>query len=137
MLTVTAVSTVVVASSKASHDLPAEAEAEAYAGNIEYVLGKPGLGYSLTSHALSLAHDLGVAPAVRVEIEDIYASRREGSGYQSDQNLAILKDAAEESRRRHLPERGCGSDQPAGTDVGTTSATGRSGIAVPASSRRV
>jgi serine/threonine-protein kinase len=95
----------VVASSKAGHDVPAEAEAEAYAGNIEYVLGKPDLGYSLTSHALSLAHDRGVAPAVRVEIEDIYASRREGSGYQSDQNLAILKDAADESRRRHLPER--------------------------------
>jgi tetratricopeptide (TPR) repeat protein len=46
-----------------------------------------------------------VAPSVRVEIEDIYASRREGAGYQSDQNLAILQAAADESVRAHLPER--------------------------------
>jgi serine/threonine-protein kinase len=95
----------VVETSKKSHDIPAEAEAEAYAGDIEYVLGKPDLGYALTSHALSLAHAKGVAPSVRVEIEDIYASRREGAGYQSDQNLAILQEAADESVRRHLPER--------------------------------
>jgi serine/threonine-protein kinase len=95
----------VVKTSKESHDVPAEAEAEAYAGDIEYVLGKPDLGYALTSHALSLANAKGVAPSVRVEIEDIYASRREGAGYQSDQNLAILQAAADESVRAHLPER--------------------------------
>ncbi len=95
----------VVTSAKAAGDLPAEAEAEAYAGDIEYTIGTAEAGYALTSHALSLANKPGVSPTIRVRVKIFFAQNREETSYRSEDNLTMMRSAIAEAQKEHLPAR--------------------------------
>jgi eukaryotic-like serine/threonine-protein kinase len=92
-----------IVSAKAAGDVGAEAEAEAFSGNIAYQQGPVPLGEQLTAHALELSRKAGVAPAVRVWSAIYYAWNRENLGDHSDENLRLLQFAAKESLDYHLP----------------------------------
>jgi eukaryotic-like serine/threonine-protein kinase len=95
----------VIASAKEADDLPSEAEAESFAGDIEYTIGNADTGYALTSHALSLANRPGVSPSARVRIKVFYATNREETSYRSEENLQMMRSAIAEAQTKHLPER--------------------------------
>ena len=93
----------VIASAKTAGDVGAEAEAEAFSGNIAYQQGPMDLGEKLTAHALELSKKPGVSPAVRAWSAIYYAWNRENNGFHSDENLRLLEFAVKESRDYHLP----------------------------------
>ncbi|MHB2009497.1 MAG: protein kinase domain-containing protein, partial [Acidobacteriaceae bacterium] len=93
------------ASAKASGDIGAEAESEAFSGNIAYQQGQMEQGQALTKGALELSEKPGVSPSVRAWSEIFYASNRENNGFRSEENLRLLESAVKESREHHLPER--------------------------------
>jgi serine/threonine-protein kinase len=95
----------VIASAKAANDVNAEAEAEAFSGNIAYLQGNDALGKQLTSHALSLSHKAGVSPTARVWSALYYAYNQENEGFRSDENLHLYQFAIQESREKHLSKR--------------------------------
>jgi tetratricopeptide (TPR) repeat protein len=64
-------------SAKAAGDVGAEAEAEAFSGDIAFQKGRMDEGKTLTAHALELSRKPGVAPSVRVWSEIYYAANRE------------------------------------------------------------
>jgi serine/threonine-protein kinase len=90
-------------SAKAAHDLQAEAESEAFAGNIAYLQGKMDDGASLTAHALELSRTPGMSPAIKVRAAMYYAVNRENNGFHSDENMKLLEYAAREARENQLP----------------------------------
>ena len=92
-----------IASAKTAGDTNAEAEAEAFSGNIAYLQGQMDLGKNLTAHALELSRRRGIAPAVRVWSETYYAWNRENSGYRDDENVRLLQAAVNEARANSLP----------------------------------
>jgi serine/threonine-protein kinase len=94
-----------VASAKAAQDFPAEAESEAFAGNIAYLQGQMGVGESLTADSLQLSRKTGIPPAVRAWSAIFYAWNRDNNGYRSDENLRLLKFAVKECRDNNLSER--------------------------------
>jgi len=94
-----------ISSAKAANDIPAEAESEAFSGNIAYLQGQMQLGESLTAHALELSRKRGVPPAVRVWSAIFFAWNRENNGYRTDENVRLLELAAKESRDNNLPPR--------------------------------
>ncbi len=77
-----------IASAKAAGDAGAEAEAEAFSGNIAYLQGRMDAGRELTAHSLELSHKPGVSPAVRVWSAIYYAWNRDNNGFRTDENLA-------------------------------------------------
>jgi serine/threonine protein kinase len=81
----------------------AEAESDAFSGHIDFLQGKVDDGKSLTAAALALSRQEGVTPMVRVWAEDFYASDRENLGLETDENLSLLRAAADEARSKHLP----------------------------------
>jgi len=95
----------VIDMARAAGDVNAEAEAEAFAGNNAYNLGHMEQGNALTAHALELSRHAGVAASTRVWAEEYYASNRENSGFRSDDNVKLLQDAVNESKKQHLPVR--------------------------------
>jgi serine/threonine-protein kinase len=94
-----------IASAKAAGDIAAQAESEAYAGDIAYVQGQMDLGASLTEDALRLSRRPGVSPAVQVQSAIFYAWNRDNNGYRSDENLRLLQFAAKQSQDSNLPSR--------------------------------
>jgi serine/threonine-protein kinase len=102
-----AVLTQTIASAKAAKDIPKEAESEAFSGNIAYLQGQMDMGEKLTAHALELSRKPGVPPAVRVWSAIFYAWNRDNNGYQSDENLRLLKFAVKECRDDNLSSREC------------------------------
>jgi serine/threonine-protein kinase len=94
--------TATIASAKAAGDMNAEAESEAFAGNIAYLQGQMDLGQALTAHALELSRRRDVTPAVRVWSETYYAWNRDNNGFRSDENLRLLRSAAQEARDHNL-----------------------------------
>jgi serine/threonine protein kinase len=94
-----------MAAAKSAGDINAEAESEAFAGNIAYQLGQMSVGQNLTQHALELSRRSAVTPAVRVWSEIFFAANRENNGFRSDENVKLLQSAIQESRERHLPDR--------------------------------
>ncbi len=95
----------IITSAKASNDISAEAESEAFAGNIDYLQGKMDEGAALTAHALDLSRKPNVPPAVRVWSAMFYAWNRENNGYRSDENVRLLESAVKESRANQLSPR--------------------------------
>jgi serine/threonine-protein kinase len=89
-------------SAKAAGDIQAEAESEAFSGNISYLQGQMELGEKLTSHSLELSHQPGVSPAVRVWSAIYYAWNRENNGFRDDMNVRLLQFAVKESRDNNL-----------------------------------
>jgi tetratricopeptide (TPR) repeat protein len=94
-----------IASAKAANDIPAEAESEAFSGNIAYQQGQMQLGESLTAHALELSRRRGVPPAVRAWSAIYYAWNRDNLGFRNDENIRLLEFAAKESQDNNLPPR--------------------------------
>ncbi len=93
------------ASAKAAGDIGAEAESEAFSGDIAYLHGQMGVGQGLTADALRLSRERGVPPSVRAWSEIYYASNREKNGFLSDENLRLLESAVRECQDHHLSER--------------------------------
>ena len=94
--------TQIIASAKAARDVGAEVEAEAFSGDIAYVMGQTEQGQSLTQHALDLSNDADVSASARVWCKIYYASNRENNGFRSDENVRLLQTAVQESRDHHL-----------------------------------
>jgi eukaryotic-like serine/threonine-protein kinase len=94
-----------IASAKAANDIPAEAESEAFSGNIAYLQGQMNAGETLTAHALELSRKPGVLPAVRVWSAIFYAWNRDNNGYRSDENVRLLQRAVKECQDNNLSPR--------------------------------
>jgi serine/threonine-protein kinase len=94
-----------IASAKAAKDIPAEAESEAFSGNIAYLQGQMDAGDTLTAHALELSRKPGVSPAVRAWSAIFYAWNRDNNGYRSDENVRLLQFAVKECRDNNLSPR--------------------------------
>jgi len=94
-----------VASAKSAGDISAEAESEAFAGNIAYLKGQMELGESLTADSLTLSRKTGIPPSVRAWSAIFYAWNRDNNGYRSDENVRLLKFAVKECRENNLSER--------------------------------
>ena len=95
----------IMLSAKAAGDVGAEAEAEAFSGDIAYQKGRTDEGKTLTAHALELSRKPGVAPTVQVWSEIYFAANREKSGFRSDENLRMMQHAAKLAQDDRLPER--------------------------------
>lgn len=94
-----------IASARAANDIPAEAESEAFSGNIDYLQGQMSAGEALTSHALELSRKSGVPPAVRVWSAIFYAWNRDDNGYRTDENVRLLQRAVKECQDNDLSPR--------------------------------
>jgi serine/threonine-protein kinase len=94
-----------IASAKAAKDIPAEAESEAFAGNIAYLQGQMDAGETLTAHALELSRKPGVSPVVRAWSAIFYAWNRDNNGYRNDENVRLLQFAVKECRDNNLSPR--------------------------------
>jgi tetratricopeptide (TPR) repeat protein len=81
----------------------AEAESEAFEGHIAFSQGDVAGGKQLTADALQISQRPGVSPAVRVRAADYYAWNRENIGFLADEDLRLLRFAADEARRSNLP----------------------------------
>ena len=81
----------------------AEAESEAFAGHIAFSQGDATKGRQLTADALRLSQQSGVSAIVRVRAADYYAWNRDGLGFLSDEDLRLLRYAADQARRNNLP----------------------------------
>lgn len=92
-------------SAETAGDISAESEAEAFAGNIDYLQGQTEQGKELTAHALALSRKRGVPPNVRVWCEIFYAWNRENSGFRDDANVLLLRAAAKDAEDNHLSAR--------------------------------
>ncbi len=95
----------IIPEAQAAGDVNAEAEAEAFAGDIAYQLGDMNTGAKLTAGALDLSKESKVSPTVRVWSEIYYAYNRENNGFASDKNVQLLQSAVAESKKQHLPDR--------------------------------
>ena len=95
----------IIASAKAAGDIGAEAEAQAFSGDIAYQKGRMDEGKADTTQALALSRKPGVAPSVRVWSEIYYAANTEKNGFLSDANLKLMQQAVQESHQYHLPQR--------------------------------
>jgi serine/threonine protein kinase len=80
----------------------AEAESEAFAGHIAFSQGDVNKGRQLTADALRLSRQPGVSAIVRVRAAIYYAWNRDNY-FLSDEDLRLLRYAADEARRNNLP----------------------------------
>jgi serine/threonine-protein kinase len=97
--------TQVSAEAKAAHDISAQAEAEAFSGNIHYLNGEIDSGAALTAEALKLSRQTGISPSVRVWSAIYYAWGRDNNGFRTDENLNLLRYAVKEARSSNLSTR--------------------------------
>jgi eukaryotic-like serine/threonine-protein kinase len=92
----------VIASAEHAGALADKAEAEVFAGSIEFQQGNNTAGQLLEQDALKLSRGRDVTPRVRVLAENYYAFNEENSGFKADENVRLLRAALEEARERHL-----------------------------------
>ena len=95
----------VKASAEAANDIAAEAEAEAFAGNISFLQGQMDQGNALTAHSLELSRRRGIPPGVKVWSEIFYAWNRENDGFRDDANVRLLRLAVKDAEDNHLSPR--------------------------------
>jgi serine/threonine-protein kinase len=94
----------VIDQATASHDIPTEAEAEAYAGRVDFRLGRIGEATPLSAHAMQLAPNSGIEPRVRLWIRTFYTQDRYELSYSTDADVAIERAAIREAQGRDVPE---------------------------------
>lgn len=94
----------VLASAQAAGDVNAEVEAGAFVGDMAYRKGDKKSGDALTAESLRLSSMPGVTPRARVWSELIYGMQRDDAGFFTDENLRLLKAAAQESRQPAVGE---------------------------------
>jgi serine/threonine protein kinase len=92
----------VMAAADRANAVADKAEAEAFAGSIEFQNGDTTAGRRLEADALALAQRPGVPARVRALVENYYAFNEENSGFRSDENVRLLRAAARESDQQHL-----------------------------------
>jgi serine/threonine-protein kinase len=92
-----------VESARAAGDTNAQAESEAFLGQIAYLQGDNDDGARLTADALALSQKPGVTPAVRVWSAMYFAANRDKLGFRSDENVRLLRFAVKESLDKGLP----------------------------------
>jgi hypothetical protein len=85
------------------NDSDAEAESDAFAGHIAFSEGNRDEGLQLTAQALRISKQPEVSAAVRVRAADYYAWNREDIGLFSDEDIALLRYAAQQARSNSLP----------------------------------
>jgi serine/threonine-protein kinase len=95
----------IIVSARSAKDVNAEAEAEAFYGDIAYQKGRMDDGKAHTAKALALSSKPGVTPTVRVWSEIYYAANQEKNGFRSDANVRLMQQAVKEAQQSHLPER--------------------------------
>jgi eukaryotic-like serine/threonine-protein kinase len=88
---------------RSMRNIDAEAESEAFAGDIAFKNGEVEEGERLTADALKLSQHSGVSPQVRVWAADFYATNRETLGITSSENIKLVRFAADEARSNNLP----------------------------------
>ena len=93
----------VIRTARADGDKAAEAEAEAFAGTIQYRAGHTEEGRQLTERSLQISEGKNIPASVRVWSEALYAINRESLGFSDDRNLRLFEDAVKVSREAHLP----------------------------------
>jgi len=91
-----------IASAKAAKDYDAQAESEAFSGNIAYVQGQNDLGDKLTADALNLSRRPKISHATRVWSAIYFAWNRDNNGFKSDDNVRLLQSAVKEAREANL-----------------------------------
>jgi serine/threonine-protein kinase len=82
-----------------------KAEAEAFAGEIEFQQGNIAAGRALEADALKVSRASSIPPRVRVLSELYFAFNEDDNGFISAENLRLLRAAVAESRERRLPAR--------------------------------
>jgi tetratricopeptide (TPR) repeat protein/predicted Ser/Thr protein kinase len=91
------------ATARTLNNADAEAESDAFAGHIAFSQGKYDDGLRLTAEALRISRQPGVSAIVRVRAADYFAWNREDIGMYSDEDVALLRNAAEQARSNDLP----------------------------------
>ncbi len=79
-----------------------KAEAEAFAGSIEFQQGNTAGGRKLEADALEISRAPDTPPRVRALVENFFAFNEENSGFKSDENVRLLRSAVKESNAQHL-----------------------------------
>jgi len=79
-----------------------KAEAESFAGSIEFQTGNTTAGRALETDALALSRRSGIATRVRALAENYYAYNEENSGFRNDENVRLLRAAVKEADQQHL-----------------------------------
>lgn len=95
----------IIANASQAHDLADKAEAEAFAGSVDFQQGNIAAGRALEADALRLSRTPSIPPRVRVLSEIYFAFNEDDNGFVSDENLRLLRSAVQESRQRGLPAR--------------------------------
>ena len=91
------------ATARSMADVDAEAESEAFVGHIRFLHGDVAIGKKIAADALRLSRQKKVSSMVRVWAEDFYAYDRENLGMITDENIDLLRSAADEATRNYLP----------------------------------
>jgi serine/threonine-protein kinase len=95
----------IINSASAAGALNDLAEAEAYAGAVEFERGNIEAGRAFSAAALKVSADGSVSLRVRVLSQAYFAFNEENNGFRSDANLQLLRTAVQESRDGHLAAR--------------------------------
>jgi serine/threonine protein kinase len=94
----------IINEAKAAKDLPLEAEAEAYTGRVAYKLGDMQASKTLSDHAVQLAGNRGVVPAVRILIDEFYLEDRYEQDLATDDDVKLARAAVREAHSAGVPE---------------------------------
>jgi eukaryotic-like serine/threonine-protein kinase len=95
----------VISTATRDHAAADKAEAETFAGAVEFQQGNIAAGRALTADALALSRADSIPSRVRVLSELYFAFNEDNNGFTRDENLRLLRAAVEESRAHHLPVR--------------------------------
>lgn len=87
------------------HDIPVEAKADVLAGDIQYTMGQAKEGDRLTTRALALSPNRGIAPADHTQIVAMYVSNHDDAGDRTERSMQLLRTAIGQSERAHVPEQ--------------------------------
>ena len=92
----------IIASATVAKALADKAEAEAFAGSVEFQQGNIAAGRVLEADALKLSRAPDIPPRTRVLAEIYFAYNEDNYGFTTDENLRLLRAAIEESRAHRL-----------------------------------
>ena len=92
----------IIASATAANATADRAEAEAFAGSVEFQQGNIAAGRVLEADALKLSRGPDIPPRTRVLAEIYFAYNEDNYGFTTGENLRLLRAAIEESRAHHL-----------------------------------
>jgi tetratricopeptide (TPR) repeat protein len=92
----------VIDSARRDHATADLAEAETFAGDLDFQAGNTASAAALEAEALALVRSREIAARVRVLTEVHFASDQENRGFRSDRDLDMLRSAVKEAKQQHL-----------------------------------